>query len=134
MLPNDPVFRLMNYDVRVFVKRYYHLRAFFKIFALALLTGRPCQATMGVPPPGLIPMKSIPCVSGPFLASQMRKSDLLFLVSEIWPSSKMCYIVILAQKFQVYPPFFRLFEASCSSVYLPDNTWSPFHLTIFFHK
>ena len=38
MLPNDPVFRLMNYHVRVFVKRYYHLRVFFKIFALALFS------------------------------------------------------------------------------------------------
>ena len=39
MLPNDQVFRFMNY----------HLRVIFKIFGLGALN--PDQATMGEPPP-----------------------------------------------------------------------------------
>ena len=52
MLQNDPVFRFMNYHVRVFVKRYYHLRDFskFLLWPSLALTGPPCLATMGVPP------------------------------------------------------------------------------------
>ena len=55
MLPNDPVFRFMNYHVRVFVKRYYHLRVFFKMFALALFSPdwTPLSGYNGsTPPPG----------------------------------------------------------------------------------
>ena len=57
MLPNDPVFRFMNYHVRVFVKRYYHLRVFFKIFALALFSPdwTPLSGHNGSIPPGRHP-------------------------------------------------------------------------------
>ena len=58
MLPNDPVFRFMNYHVRVFVKRYYHLRVFFKMFALALFSPdwTPLSGYNGStpPPPGIV--------------------------------------------------------------------------------
>ena len=35
---NDPVFKFVNYHLRVFVKRYCRMRAFFKIFALTLFS------------------------------------------------------------------------------------------------
>ena len=56
MLPNYPVSRFMNYHLKVFGKRYYHLRVIFKIFALALFIRdwTLCQVTMGVPPGGLM--------------------------------------------------------------------------------
>ena len=54
MLPNDPVFKFVNYHLRVFVKRYCHLRVSSKIFALTLFSPdwTPPSGHNGSTPPG----------------------------------------------------------------------------------
>ena len=61
MLSNDPVFKFVNYHLRVFVKRYCHLRVFFKIFPLTLRCPdwTPLSGHNGSTPPGLWVLKEI---------------------------------------------------------------------------
>ena len=77
-------------------------------------------------------VSTVPGVWGPFLASLMSKSDLLSLVSAMWSSSKMCYIVFLARIFQVYPPLFVCFRHP-AVLCIYQTVLGP-HLTIFDFK